>query len=120
MLADVPVLHPSPHPTQQRLRILMVTGAYPTEKVPHSCTYIKSQVESLIDAGHEVEVIHPRPGPVALRYAQATVEVFLKTFTGRFDIVHEHYGLWRLAARLHLTPPVVAAFLARHSPGTIC
>ena len=93
------------------LRVLMVTGMYPTEQKPHACTFIKTQVDSLIAAGLEVEVIHPRPGPVPLRYASAAIQVFLKTLTGRFDIVNGHYGLWCLAARLQWTTPVVASFL---------
>jgi teichuronic acid biosynthesis glycosyltransferase TuaC len=59
----------------------------------------------------EVEVIHPKPGPMPFRYASAIRQVFLKTLTGRFDIVNGHYGLWCLAARLQWTTPVIASFL---------
>ena len=81
------------------LRILMVTGIYPTSYKPHSGTFIQSQVASLVDAGLEVEIIHPKPGPVPYRYASAAIQVFHKTLNGRFDIVHGHYGLWCLAGR---------------------
>jgi teichuronic acid biosynthesis glycosyltransferase TuaC len=37
--------------------------------------------------------------------------VFRKTLTGRYDVVHGHYGLWCLVARLQWTTPVVASFL---------
>ncbi len=97
--------------TKKPLRILMVTGVYPTEQRPHLGTFIKSQADSLIAAGLEVEVIHPKPGLVALRYISAIVQVFLKTLTGRFDIVHGHYGLWCLVGRMQWTTPVVASFL---------
>src|SRR5579871_5107107 len=73
------------------LRILMVTGIYPTKKNPHSGTFIKTQVDSLIAEGIEVEVICPPPGPVPLRYTLAAIQVFLKTLTSKFDIVHGHY-----------------------------
>ncbi len=43
-------------------RVLMVTGIYPTAARPDKGTYIKSQVDSLIAAGLEVEVIHPCQG----------------------------------------------------------
>ncbi len=93
-------------------RILMVAGVYPTKKIPHLGTFIKSQTESLRAAGHKVELIHPDPGhPMPVRYAIATLQVFLKTLTGRFDIVHGHSGLWCLAARCQWTTPVVASFL---------
>ncbi len=100
-------------------RVLMVTGAYPTKERPHSAPFIKSQVDSLNAAGVEVEVIHPRPGPVPFRYASAAVQTFLKVLTGRFDTVHGHYGLWCLVARLQWTTPVVASFLGDDLLGTV-
>ena len=93
------------------LRILMVTGIYPTERKPHSGTFIQSQVDSLIEAGVEVEVIHPRPGLTPLRYASAAWQVWRKTLWGQFDIVHGHYGLWCLVCCMQWTTPVVASFL---------
>lgn len=93
-------------------RILMVTGAYPTKETPHLGTFIKTQVDSLIAAGLELKVVHPKTGrPVLIRYASAAIQVFLRTLTGYFDIVHGHYGLWCLVARLQWTTPVVASFL---------
>lgn len=93
-------------------RVLMVTGVYPIEQLPHSGTFIKSQVDSLLAAGLEVEIIHPNPGlPKLIRYASAALQVFFRTLTGHFDIVHGHYGLWCLVARLQWTTPVVASFL---------
>jgi glycosyltransferase involved in cell wall biosynthesis len=93
------------------LRILTVTGAYPAEYRPHWGTFIKSQVDSLIEQGLEVEVIRPRPGWMPWRYATAVAQVFFKTLSGQYDIVHGHYGLWCLVARLQWTTPVVASFL---------
>ncbi len=93
------------------MRVLMVTGAYPTEQKPHSGTFIKSQVDSLIAAGVDVEIIHPKPGPLLLRCTSAILQVFLKTLTLRFDVVHGHYGQWCFIARMQWTTPVVASFL---------
>ncbi len=77
--------------TKRPIRVLVVTGVYPTEQLPHLGTFIKSQVDSLIAADLEVEVIHPKPDFVLLRYARAAIQVFLKTLTGHFDIVHGHF-----------------------------
>ncbi len=101
------------------LRILMVTGIYPTKKNPHSGTFIKTQVDSLIAEGIEVEVICPPPGPVPLRYTLAAIQVFLKALTSKFDIVHGHYGQWCLLARLQWTTPVVASFLGSDLLGAV-
>jgi teichuronic acid biosynthesis glycosyltransferase TuaC len=97
--------------TKHPLRVLMVTGIYPTAERPHKGTFIKSQADSLVARGVEVEVIHPRPGPLLLRYLWTIAQVFLKARTKRFDIVHGHYGQWCLFARLQWSTPVVASFL---------
>ena len=104
--------------TSRQLRILMVTGIYPTDTRPHSGTFIKSQVDSLLEAGLDVEVIHPKPGPTALRYVAATVQVFRKTLKGQVDIVHGHYGLWCLASCMQWKAPTVASFLGDDLLGT--
>jgi teichuronic acid biosynthesis glycosyltransferase TuaC len=99
-----------PSIVRKPLRILMVTGIYPTEQRPHSGTFIKTVVDALVAAGHEVEVIHPKSGPVPIRYISGTIQVFLKTLRGHFDIVDGHFGLWCLAARLQWITSVVANF----------
>jgi len=101
------------------LRVLMVTGVYPTAQFPHAGTFIKSQVDSLIAAGLDVEVLHPKPVPSPLRYVAATIQVFLKTLTGRFDVVHGHYGLWCLTTRMQWITPIVASFLGDDLLGTV-
>src|SRR5207248_4717408 len=105
--------------TKKAYRVLVVTGVYPTGQSPHKGTFIKSQVDSLIAQGLEVEVIHPKPGPVPLRYASAILQVFLKTLTGRYDIVHGHYGQWCFFARMQWTTPVAASFLGDDLLGTV-
>lgn len=104
---------------QQRYRILMVTGIYPTERRPHAGTFIRPVVEALRGRGHEVDIVHPWPAPAPLRYLWAALLVFLKTLSGRYDIVHGHYGLWCLAARLQWRAAVVSAFLGDDLLGTI-
>jgi glycosyltransferase involved in cell wall biosynthesis len=97
----------------------MVTGIYPTEQNPHSGTFIKSLVDPLIVKGVEVEIIHPKPGPALFRYISTAAQVFLKTLTGKFDIVHGHYGQWCLLARMQWTTPVVASFLGSDLLGDV-
>ena len=108
-----------PQDIKKKYRVLMVTGIYPTERKPYSGTFIKPIVDSLCADGHEVEIIHPRPMPTPLRYIWATLLIFFKTLGGRYDIVHGHYGLWCLAARLQWRAAVVSAFLGDDLLGTI-
>ncbi|HTK10832.1 MAG TPA: glycosyltransferase [Ktedonobacteraceae bacterium] len=98
--------------SQRSYRILFVTGAYPSSEHPHSGTFIKSQAQSLISAGHSVDLLCPNPRwPMPARYLWASWLVFWKTLRGHYDIVHAHFGLWCLAARCQWTTPVVASFL---------
>ncbi len=106
-------------PVKKPFRVLMVTGVYPTTRQPHAGTFIKSQVDSLIAAGLEVEVLHPMAGPSPLRYAIAAARVFLTSFTKRYDVVHGHYGLWCLISRLQWTTPVIASYLGDDILGTV-
>lgn len=100
-------------------RILMVTGIYPTARKPHAGTFIRPLVEALRSAGHTVDIIHPGPAPAPLRYILAAWLVFFKTLSGRYDLVHGHYGLWCLAARLQWRAAVVVAFLGDDLLGTV-
>ncbi len=105
--------------TQKSFRVLMLTGIYPTEQNPHSGTFVKTQVDSLVAEGIKVDIVHPKPGPVPLRYASAVIQVFFKTLTGRYDVVHGHYGLWCLLTRLQWKTPVVADYLGDDLLGTV-
>lgn len=96
--------------THKPLRVLMVTGIYPTEQRPHKGTFIKSQVDSLVAAGVEVEVLHSEPGPVLSRYIRTIAQVWQKARTKQFDIIHGHYGQWCLFTRFQWWTPVVASF----------
>lgn len=104
---------------KRSLRVLMVTGVYPTEARPHAGTFIKTLVEALREAGIRVEVIHPAPGPVLWRYLLAILQIWWKVCTGTIDIVHGHYGQWCFFARLQWKVPVVAAFLGDDLLGTV-
>src|SRR5260370_26406282 len=91
------------------LRVLMVTGVYPTAARPHAGTFIYTLVEALKAEGVEVEVIHPAPCPVFWRYLIAIFQVWRKTWRGNFYIVHGHYGQWGFFARLQWKVPDLAA-----------
>jgi glycosyltransferase involved in cell wall biosynthesis len=111
LLAEASSTHRLSHDAARPLRVLVVTGIYPTLAAPHLGTFVKNEVDSLVAAGVEVAVIHPNPGPVPLRYAAAAIAVLRKARAGRFDVVHGYYGQWCALARLQWTTPVVASFL---------
>jgi glycosyltransferase involved in cell wall biosynthesis len=102
------------------LRVLMVTGIYPTERKPYKGTFIRSQVEALIAAGLDVRVIHPDPGrPTLVRYLSAAGQVLRAALAGKYDIVHGHYSLWCAVARLYWRAPLICSFLGDDVLGTV-
>lgn len=103
----------------RKYTILMVTGIYPTARMPHSGTFLKPLVDALRARGHQVDLIHPGPAHAPLRYLWAALQVFFRTLSGRYDIVHGHYGLWCLAARMQWRAAAVSAFLGDDLLGTI-
>src|SRR5215469_1878506 len=111
LIAEASSIHRLSHDAARPLRVLVVTGIYPTLAAPHLGTFVKNEVDSLVAAGVEIEVIHPNPGPAPLRYAAAAVAVLRKARAGRFDVVHGYYGQWCALARLQWTTPVVTSFL---------
>ena len=93
------------------LRILTVTGIYPTAELPYKGTFVESDVLALREAGHSVDVIHPAPGlPRALRYLSAAARVLRAVASRRYDVVHGHYGVWCAVARLYWRAPLICTF----------
>lgn len=94
----------------RRLRVLHVSGMYPTNERPHWGTFVASQVESLRARGVEIDLIHPRTGSAIYRYTRGAVEVGLRTLSGKYDLVHAHFGMWGWSARAQFALPVVMSF----------
>ncbi|GCF08221.1 glycosyltransferase [Dictyobacter arantiisoli] len=104
--------------TSTPFRVLMVTGIYPTKERPHAGTFVKTQVDSLCDAGLQVDVLHPSIGrPSPIRYADALLQIW--RMAGCYDVINGQYGLWCVICRLQWKTPVVAAYLGDDILGTI-
>jgi glycosyltransferase involved in cell wall biosynthesis len=91
------------------LRILHVVGGYPTSEKPYHQIFIKTQVDSLIVAGLDCEVLLLQ-GPGFRKYATGWPQVRKRLQSGNFDLIHAHYaycGAVSLGHRL----PVVTSFL---------
>src|SRR5262249_8697271 len=56
------------------------------------------------------EILCPKSDPVTRRYFWTIGQVWNKTRTHGFDIIHGHYGQWCLFTRLQWSIPVVASF----------
>jgi glycosyltransferase involved in cell wall biosynthesis len=75
------------------MRVLLVTGMYPTPERPGLGAFVRDQVESLRALGGvEIELFAIEPGGSG-RWIAAARELRRRYAGERFDVVHAHYGL---------------------------
>ena len=89
------------------MRVLHVVGGYPTPTRPHAQVFIKTQIESLIAAGVDCEVLNLR-GRSVLKYVTGWPQVTARLRAGRFDLLHAHYAYCGLVCLDHGTPLVMS------------
>ena len=102
----------------RRLRICMVTNMYPTEEKPHYGTFVKSQIDSIVDRGHDVTLFYIEGFRSPYEYARAIPALRKVIKNGDFDVVHAHYGLSGIVARMQSDVPVVVSFCGDDLLGT--
>lgn len=93
------------------LRVLVVTNLYPGGVIPGRGAFVQNQVESLRALGHQIEVVAIDGARSKLEYLQGVGRVRRALGRDRFDLVHAHYGLTGLVARVQRRVPLVVTFL---------
>ena len=91
----------------RRVRVLVVTNMYPTLEHSSYGAFVATQVRSLSAAGAEVTVEFIDGRRTAAAYALAPLRIRRLARSGRFDLVHAHYGLTGWVAGFHALPLVV-------------
>jgi len=95
----------------EKLRVLAVTNAYPTDEIPGDTPCIKDQIVALRAQGVKVDLLHIDRSLGKLSYAKAAWRLFLISFQSkRYDLIHAYYGHCGLLARLQFKYPVVVTF----------
>ncbi len=96
------------------MRVLTVTNMYPSESRPGWGAFVRSQVQSLIAAGIETDVEVIEGYRSKLEYARGAARVRARlrdgVRNGDYDLVHAHYGLTGLVARMQGRAPLVVSF----------
>ena len=91
-----------------RLRLLVVSNMAPDERSPQRGSFVRDQVDGLRAAGADAELLEFPPGRSQYRPAVARIRRALRT--GRFDLVHAHYGLAGWCAALAGARPLAVTF----------
>lgn len=92
------------------MRVLTVTNMYPEPQNPAWGTFIASQVESLVAQGVDTDVMIIRGYRSKLEYLRAIGEVRRRVREKDYDLVHAHYGLSGIVARMQTRVPVVISY----------
>jgi teichuronic acid biosynthesis glycosyltransferase TuaC len=92
------------------MRVLHVTGAYPTEQNPSEGVFICTQVESLAKLGIDVDVCRLKGTGIG-RYIKGIAEVRKAVRSRQYDIVHAHYMYSGWTARFATILPLVVSFM---------
>lgn len=75
------------------MKVLVVTNMFPTEDKPAYGSFVGSQVQSIREAGHDVDVIHIRGERSKSEYLAAFGAVRRAVRAKAYDVIHAHYGL---------------------------
>ena len=92
------------------LRVLTVTNMYPEPDRPAWGSFIKSQVDSLIAAGVDIDIQVIRGYRSKLEYLRAIFALHRRVAAGDYDVVHAHYGLSGIVALMQRRVPVVISY----------
>jgi teichuronic acid biosynthesis glycosyltransferase TuaC len=74
------------------MKVLIITCEWPTPQIPHGGLYIYRQVESLRQAGIEVDVFAFQGRRNLARYISAWIRLRKTYRFSNYDLVHAHYG----------------------------
>jgi glycosyltransferase involved in cell wall biosynthesis len=83
---------------------------YPTPEKPAAGTFVQEQVVSLIKAGVDVEVLAFDGARSVMNYLRTGFTLRKRLKTESYDLVHAHYGLVGLPARMQCRCPIVLTY----------
>jgi len=93
------------------MKALIVTNMYPLPEQPAFGTFVKDQVDSLRQAGIEVNVFFINGRESRLNYLWGVFRFWAHLARNRdYDVIHAHYVLPGIVARMQFWRPVVLTF----------
>lgn len=96
--------------TGQALRILVFTNMYPFEGKPFYGSFVKDEVDALVAAGCEVDVLFINGLESKLNYFASPLRLRRQLRRRAYDIVHVHHTFCGLVATWQREIPVVWTF----------
>ncbi|MEM4847076.1 MAG: glycosyltransferase [Thermosphaera sp.] len=101
------------------MKVLIATAMYPTATNPAFGSFVRTQVESLKQAGLEVELLVLERQSRKLMYPKAVLQLRKRLADGSINLVHAHYSYVGMVARTQWRVPVVVTYHGDDLLGTI-
>lgn len=101
------------------MRVLAITAMYPTPDNPAYGAFVRSQVETLRQAGIEMDVLVLQGRNRKLIYAKGIVQLRQRLSQKSYDLVHAHYSYAGVVARSQWRVPVVVSYCGDDLLGSI-
>jgi glycosyltransferase involved in cell wall biosynthesis len=92
------------------MRVLIMTAIYPTAENPAFGTFVRTQAESLKQAGIEIELLLLNGRSRKWNYPKAAFQLRRRLAKGSIDLIHAHYGYVGMVARTQRKVPVVVTY----------
>lgn len=92
------------------MKVLAVTNMYPSRDWLSYGSFIKSQIDSLVDKGVEIDLIYIVGHKSRFNYLWAMFSVFWRCLRHRYDCVHAHYGTTGLVVRVQFRYPMIVSY----------
>lgn len=89
------------------MKVLIVTGMYPTQDMPAFGTFVQEQVEALRKEGVEIDVFFVNGRKKKFNYLWAIFRLWAWLLTHRYDLIHAHYVFCGIIARTQFLYPIV-------------
>jgi teichuronic acid biosynthesis glycosyltransferase TuaC len=92
------------------MKVLLMTAIYPTPENPACGSYVRTQAESLKQAGVDIEVLVLEGRYRKLIYPTGILGLRRRLAKGSIDLVHAHYSYVGMVARTQWKVPVVVTY----------
>lgn len=100
------------------MKVLMVTNMYPTSDNPGYGIFVKTQIDSIVAEGVEVDILFINGKSSTFNYLRGIFHLHSRLRRDNYDLIHAHYGLSGIVARLQSRLPVVVSFCGDDLLGT--
>ncbi len=95
----------------QKMRIMMVVGDLCSESNPSFQPFVRSQIESVADLGHDVEIFNIQGPDAWYHYATKGSKLYRRAREFEPHVVHSHYSYCAFTAMISLPHPQVISFM---------